>query len=226
MLSIIGLRKQFAIGSNAQRAVEDVSLDIGSDEFVLLSGRSGSGKTTLLNLIGGLELPDEGKIIFDGRDLGEMSDGEISKLRRQKIGFIFQTFNLIPVLTAFENVEYPMIMLGVEKSERRDRVSDILKSVGLGHHQGSKPGELSGGQRQRVAIARALVKRPTLILADEPTANLDLQTSTEVVSLIQDQFKIQKMSVIFCTHDSNLLRGGSRSLEMSDGKIVVDEVRR
>ena len=151
-----------------------------------------------------------------------LDDAAVSKIRRQEIGFIFQTFNLVPVLSAFENVEYALIMLGIEKAERHERVREILKRVGLSDHHGSKPSQLSGGQRQRVAIARALVKRPSLILADEPTANLDSKTADEVVALIQELFAGSRAAVIFCTHDSKMLRHGTRSIEMSDGLVMHD----
>jgi putative ABC transport system ATP-binding protein len=222
MLKLIGIEKEFAAGTAKQKAVQNVSLEMGTSEFVILSGRSGSGKTTLLNIIGGLEAPNRGQVVFEGQDLASLSDEDVSLIRRKKVGFIFQTFNLVPVLSAFENVEYPLIMLGVSSQERKDRVSDILKSVGLEKHHNSKPGQLSGGQRQRVAIARALVKRPTLILADEPTANLDVHTSQEIVKLIQDLFTQQNGSVIFCTHDTAMIGHGTRWLEMSDGHLIQD----
>ncbi len=223
MLQLVDVKKQFLGGTVVQKAVDGVSFDLGANEFVILSGRSGSGKTTLLNLIGGLDIPDHGKIIFEGRDIATLSDDAVSIVRREKIGFIFQTFNLVPVLSAFENVEFPLTMLGVSKEERHERVTEIMKNVGLSKHHSAKPGELSGGQRQRVAIARAIVKKPTLILADEPTANLDLQTSSEVVALIQSQFKQRGVSIIFCTHDESLFTEGVRSIEMSDGRVIKDQ---
>jgi putative ABC transport system ATP-binding protein len=223
MLELVNIKKEFKIGSVMQSAIKQVSFKLGASEFSILSGRSGSGKTTLLNIIGGLENPDSGQVIFQGKDLAALSDKDVSLLRREKIGFIFQTFNLIPVLTTFENVEYPLTILGVPHEERKDRVSDILKRVGLGQFEKSRPGQLSGGQRQRVAIARALVKRPLLILADEPTANLDLQTSEEVIQLIQTLFTEQKGSIIFCTHDADMIQRGTRWLEMSDGRLIKDE---
>ena len=230
MLTVKGLKKKFEGGSASQPAVDGVSFDVGSRELILLSGRSGSGKTTLLNLIGGLDAPDEGEITFAGHELSKLTDNQVSRLRREKIGFIFQTFNLVPVISAFENVEYPLIMLGVSKDERHERVREVLKNVGLEKQAHSKPGELSGGQRQRVAIARAIVKRPSLILADEPTANLDLQTAREVVGLIQAQFIATELSIIFCTHDEKLLNEGERaplrSLKMLDGRLVVDSSSR
>ncbi len=222
MLKVKNIRKEFRRGDFAQRAVEDVSFEVKPGEFILLSGRSGSGKTTLLNLIGGLEVPDRGEVHFNQQNLATLDDASVSKIRRKEIGFIFQTFNLVPVLSAFENVEYALIMLGIEKEERQERVREILKRVGLSDHHGSKPSQLSGGQRQRVAIARALVKRPSLILADEPTANLDSKTADEVVALIQELFTGSRASVIFCTHDSNMLRHGTRSIEMSDGLVSRD----
>lgn len=222
MLKLVGIEKEFQAGESSQKAVNKVSFELGTGEFVILSGRSGSGKTTLLNIIGGLEQPDQGQVIFENQDIGKLTDDEVSLVRRHKIGFIFQTFNLIPVLSAFENVEYPLVMQGILPEERKDRVSQILKKVGLEKHMQSKPGQLSGGQRQRVAIARAIVKRPTLILADEPTANLDVHTSQEIVQLIQDLFQQQKGSVIFCTHDTGMIGHGTRWLEMSDGHLIQD----
>ncbi len=222
MLRVKNIRKEFGRGEFSQRAVEDVSFEMSEGEFVLLSGRSGSGKTTLLNLIGGIEVPTRGEVQFKGQNLASLDDASVSKIRRQDIGFIFQTFNLIPVLSAFENVEYALILLGIAKDERHARVSEILKQVGLANYHMAKPSQLSGGQRQRVAIARALVKRPSLILADEPTANLDSKTANEVVSLIQELFGQNRASVIFCTHDSTMLRHGTRSIEMSDGLLLHD----
>ncbi|MEZ0391143.1 MAG: ABC transporter ATP-binding protein [Pseudobdellovibrionaceae bacterium] len=222
MLKLLDIHKEFSIGSVSQKAVEKVSFELAPREFVILSGRSGSGKTTLLNIIGGLEHPDQGKVIFENQDMGSLDDDRVSLLRRHQIGFIFQTFNLIPVLSAFENVEYPLLMLGMPTAERKERVHEILKKVGLEKQMKSKPGQLSGGQRQRVAIARALVKRPKLILADEPTANLDVHTSQEIVQLIQELFQEQQGSVIFCTHDTGMIGHGTRWLEMSDGHLIQD----
>jgi putative ABC transport system ATP-binding protein len=222
MLSLHQVGRVFKEGYGQQVAVDGVSFEMGTSEFAILSGRSGSGKTTLLNMIGGLEIPDRGQILFEGRDLASMSDVEISIWRRDRVGFIFQTFNLIPVLSAFENVEYPLILQGVLAIDRKKRVLEIMEKVGLQAHVHSKPSQLSGGQRQRVAIARALVKRPSLILADEPTANLDVQTSRDVVSLIQDLYREQKGSIIFCTHDADMIQRGTRRFEMSDGKLVGD----
>lgn len=222
MIRLEKIEKSYDGGLAQMQALHPISLEIQKNEFVILTGRSGSGKSTLLNLVGGLEVPDRGHVYFEGQDMTKMTDTELSYFRRQHIGIVFQTFNLIPVLSAFENVEYPLLILGVPESERRKRVNEILERVGILAQANLKPSQISGGQRQRVAIARALVKRPQLLLADEPTANLDFKTAGEILSLIQELYKTDSTTVILCTHDLSHEHRGTRKIELSDGVITVD----
>lgn len=223
MVQVSSISKSYKIGKGELIALKDVSLTLREKDFLVLTGRSGSGKTTLLNILGGLEKPNSGQVSFDGEKLSELSDDEISEFRRRKIGFVFQTFNLIPVMSAFENVEYPLYLLGIDRPERERRVNAILERVGLFAHAKSKPSEMSGGQRQRVAIARALVKNPALILADEPTANLDTATAQEILNLIYGLHQETKGVVVLCTHDLKQRSLGNRFIKMQDGEIDESE---
>jgi putative ABC transport system ATP-binding protein len=186
----------------------------------MIVGPSGSGKTTLLNLIGTIDQPDAGSIEIDGRDITSMTDRTVSAFRAARIGFIFQAFNLMPVLSAYENIEYALLLAGLPAAERKRRTQEALQAVGLAEHQHHKPNQLSGGQRQRVAIARALVKRPALVLADEPTANLDSQTGASIVALMRDMQKQFKTTFIFSTHDHELMRHADQLLTMLDGAVT------
>jgi putative ABC transport system ATP-binding protein len=194
LLSISGVRKTYQLDKVEVSALVDINLTIRAQCFTVLSGASGSGKTTLLNLIGSLDKPDEGKIVLSGKSLGDLSDDDCSDFRLRHIGFIFQNFNLLPVLTAYENVEYPLILSRLPAGARNKRVQDLLEAVGLTQHALHLPGQLSGGQRQRVAIARALATAPLLVLADEPTANLDSQTGDSIIALMRSMQREYKAS--------------------------------
>ncbi|HHS51098.1 MAG TPA: ABC transporter ATP-binding protein [candidate division Zixibacteria bacterium] len=206
-------------------AVRGVDLTIKSGEFSALVGPSGSGKTTFLNLISGLDTPTAGKIWLDGKPLSEMSGRELSDFRRDNIGFIFQAYNLIPVLTVEENIEYIMLLQGVPKEERQSRVAEILEEVGLGGFEDRLPPKLSGGQQQRVAVARAMVAKPSIILADEPTANLDSKTSGALLDMMHELNRKTGMTFLFSTHDQIVIDRAERVITMRDGVIARDEVR-
>jgi len=204
----------------AVEALTDVSLGIAEGEFLALVGPSGSGKSTLLNIIGGLDRPTSGRMWIGDQELGELSRQELSKLRRARIGFVFQQFNLIPVLTALENVEYVMLLQGVPDAERRERARTILDEVGLGGMENRRPGELSGGQQQRVAVARAIVAAPALVLADEPTANLDSVTGTALIEMMRRLNTEKGVTFIFSTHDPMVMEHAQRLVRLHDGKVV------
>jgi len=204
-------------------AVRGIDLTIDSGEFTAIVGPSGSGKTTFLNSISGLDTPTEGVIILDGKELGKMNGKELSDMRRDNIGFIFQSYNLIPVLTVEENVEYIMMLQGVSTAERKKRVSRILKEVELEGFEKRFPPQLSGGQQQRVAVARAMVSKPKLILADEPTANLDSKTSNGLLDMMKRLNKETNMTFLFSTHDPLIMKKADRVITLKDGKIESDE---
>jgi putative ABC transport system ATP-binding protein len=206
-------------------ALTEASLRVVAGEFLAIAGPSGSGKTTLLNLIGCIDQPTTGRILVDGVDTSTLKPNGMSKLRREKIGFVFQTFNLIPVFTAAENVEYPLLIQGVDSRERSERVADALSSVGLSARANQRPDLLSGGERQRVAVARAIVGRPALVLADEPTANLDTQNATQLIDLMHGLNRRLGLTFIFSTHDARLLEHTERIVRLCDGKIVSDETK-
>jgi putative ABC transport system ATP-binding protein len=203
-------------------ALIDASLHVSAGEFLAISGPSGSGKSTLLNLIGCIDKPTTGSIHIDGVDTSSLKPGEMSRLRREKIGFVFQTFNLIPVFTAAENVEYPLLIKGVLPSSRRKRVAEALESVGLSARANQRPDLLSGGERQRVAVARAIVHRPALVLADEPTANLDTKNATQLIDLMHDLNRRLGLTFIFSTHDARLLEHTDRIVRLCDGQVISD----
>ena len=206
-------------------ALTHASLRVNAGEFLAIAGPSGSGKTTLLNLIGCIDQPTTGRILMDGVDTSQLKPAGMSKLRREKLGFVFQTFNLIPVFTAAENVEYPLLIQGVDSRERSERVADALSSVGLSARANQRPDLLSGGERQRVAVARAIVGRPALVLADEPTANLDTQNATQLIDLMHGLNRRLGLTFIFSTHDARLLEHTERIVRLCDGKIVSDETK-
>ncbi len=214
------VNKIYRLDSVDVPALVDVNVLIRPDRFTVLSGPSGSGKTTLLNLIGCIDRPDSGEIIVAGQAVQHMSDDALSDFRARHIGFIFQNFNLLPVLSAYENVEYPLIMAGVPIAERRQRVESLLKAVGLLDRAQNRPSQLSGGQRQRVAIARALVRGPRLVLADEPTANLDSKTGTMIIGLMRKMQKNFHASFIFSSHDPMVLAEADDAIFIQDGKVV------
>lgn len=207
-------------------ALNGISFSVEKGEFLSLAGPSGSGKTTMLNLIGCLDTPTEGSIFLDDKDISTGKSADLADIRRYNIGFIFQTFNLIPILTSFENVEFPLILKGdLSREERRTLVEEILEDVGLKDFMQRKPSQLSGGQQQRVAIARALVKKPKLILADEPTANLDSQNGEEVLDLMLQMNRKTETTFIFSTHDQMVMDFARRLIKLKDGKIESDEKR-
>ncbi|MBI5327621.1 MAG: ABC transporter ATP-binding protein [Deltaproteobacteria bacterium] len=219
MISLKDVTKEYRLGKSVINALRGIDLEINEGEFISLCGPSGSGKSTLLNLIGCLDFPTSGKIMVMDKDVSELSDAVLSRLRNNTIGFIFQMFNLIPVLTAYENTEYPLLILGMNRKERQARVSRMLDEVGLSKFIKHKPDELSGGQRQRVAIARALVTNPKIVLADEPTANLDSQTGIEILELMKMMNEEHKTTFIFSTHDQKVVRYAKKVYNITDGRI-------
>ncbi|MEU9397533.1 ABC transporter ATP-binding protein [Streptomyces sp. NPDC048324] len=220
MVRVENVHKTYGRGAAAVHALRGVSLDIPRGELVALKGRSGSGKTTLLNIVGGLDAPDEGRIVVDGLDLAELGEDGLLALRRDRIGFVFQSFGLIPILTAAENVGVPLRLRRAEVREREERVELLLSLVGLADHAGQRPGELSGGQQQRVAIARALANSPALLIADEPTGQLDAETGHAVMQLLRAVVHSENVTALVATHDATLLDLADRVLELSDGEIV------
>ncbi len=219
---IVGVSKAYRLGATRVEALSDVSLSIHEGDFAALAGPSGSGKTTLLNLIGCLDRPDSGEIRHGALRVSHLPSRVLSRVRRDSLGFVFQTFNLVPVLTAYENVEYPLLLTGVPGPERRRRVQALLDRVGLGQKAGRRPDELSGGERQRVAVARALVNRPTLVLADEPTANLDSATGARLLDLMHELRDQSRAAFLFASHDPRLLERVDRVVPLEDGRIVGD----
>ena len=213
------LTKNFYLGKTEVHALRGVDIEIEEGEFMAIAGPSGSGKSTLLNLIGCIDIPSSGYIEINGSDVSGLSSNRLAELRASTIGFIFQTFNLLPVLSAFENIEYPLFKKNMKKYERKTKVINALKTVGLEKFARHRPDELSGGQRQRVAIARALVADPRIILADEPTANLDHQTGLDVLKVMRLINEEKKTTFIFSTHDSKVLATANRVVELFDGSI-------
>ncbi|OEU50982.1 MAG: macrolide ABC transporter ATP-binding protein [Desulfobulbaceae bacterium S3730MH12] len=226
IVEVKGVSKIYHQGKIIFKALDNVSLSIGTGEFTALAGPSGSGKTTLLNLIGGLDLPDSGRVILDGHDYRKMSDGKRADLRLESIGFVFQSYNLIPVLTAAENVEFILRLQKVSKPERLERVRTILDEVGLQGRHNSRPDELSGGQQQRVAVARAIVSNPSVVLADEPTANLDSKTGEKLLDLMKKMNEERQVTFIFATHDRMVMDFAERIISLHDGKVADDRQKR
>jgi putative ABC transport system ATP-binding protein len=218
-----GVSKAYRLGAAVVPAVRDVSLTLEKGEFAALQGPSGSGKTTLLNLLGLLDRPDSGTIRIEERDGGSLSENARSDLRRDRFGFVFQTFNLIPVLSAEENVAYPMVIARVPATERRERSLELLAAVGLSDKLDVRPDLLSGGQRQRVAIARALANRPAIVFADEPTANLDSHTAEEILDLMRRINDASGVAFLFATHDPRVVARARRVILLHDGRIESDE---
>jgi putative ABC transport system ATP-binding protein len=205
------------------RALQDVNLQIQRGDYAVLAGPSGSGKTTLLNMLGALDKPTSGKVWLDGHEITGLSRRQQSQLRRDRIGFVFQFYNLIPVLTAFENAEFVLLLQGVDHHERKEKVAELLRKVGLEGLEKRKPHELSGGQQQRVAIARALASNPAVILADEPTANLDSATEEGLLDLMEELNRELGMTFLFSSHDPDVIKRAKRLIKMHDGKIISDE---
>lgn len=216
-----GVEKTYQLGTQQLKALKAVSLKLKRHEFVALAGSSGSGKSTLLNLIGGLDHPTQGEMEVLGQKLRNLDDVALADFRRKNLGFVFQTFNLLPVLTAVENVEYPMLRrTAISPQERRQKAEKILERVGLKDQMHRKPSEMSGGQRQRVAVARALVHEPELVIADEPTANLDRKNAREIVELLGELNRSGRSTIVFSSHDPEILKFAQRVIAMSDGEIV------
>ncbi|MFT4681567.1 MAG: putative ABC transport system ATP-binding protein [Granulosicoccus sp.] len=216
------LAKIYQMGSEKVHALRDISIDIKTNEYVALMGPSGSGKSTLMNMIGCLDTPSKGTYVLNGQDVSRMTDNELAEVRNQEIGFVFQTFNLLPRATALENVSLPLIYAGIPLSKRNERGNEVLKQVGLDDRATHRPNELSGGQRQRVAVARALVNHPSIILADEPTGNLDSKTSIEIMGLFEDIHKAGN-TVILVTHEEEIARHAHRIIRLRDGLVETDE---
>ncbi|MFJ7303815.1 ABC transporter ATP-binding protein [Streptomyces sp. NPDC099088] len=220
MLRVENVHRTYGTGAAAVHALRGVSFDVPRGELVALKGRSGSGKTTLLNVVGGLDSPDEGRVVVDGLDLSTLDEGGLLGLRRERIGFVFQSFGLIPILTAAENVGVPLRLRRAATREREERVELLLSLVGLTDHAAQRPGELSGGQQQRVAIARALANEPALLIADEPTGQLDAETGHAVMELMRAVVHSQRVTALVATHDATLLDLADRVLELSDGELI------
>lgn len=218
------LRKSYYLGKQELPVLKGIDLDINKNEFVALMGPSGSGKSTLMNILGCLDTLTDGKYVLNGNDVSKMNDNELAEIRNQEIGFVFQQFNLLPRLSALENVALPLIYAGISKKERTERALEMLEKVSLADRSHHKPNELSGGQIQRVAIARALVNRPSIILADEPTGNLDSKTSVEIMGLITDIHKLGN-TVVLVTHEEDIARYAKRVVRLRDGLIATDHTR-
>ena len=220
-----GVWKIFQQEAEEVRAVRDVSLTVDRGEFTALAGPSGSGKTTLLNLIGGLTRPTRGQVWVAGREVSEMSNRELAKLRLEQVGFVFQAYNLLPVLTALENAEFPMLLQGVDAAERRARVQELFARTGMEGLEDRRPGKLSGGQQQRVAVVRAVASKPALVLADEPTANLDSHSSEALLDVMAELNRDLGVTFVFATHDVRVMERSRRLVRMVDGNIDSDETR-
>jgi len=222
LIKCIGLKKVYRVNSIETWALRGIDLEIEEGEFIAVAGPSGSGKTTLLNLIGGLDVPTSGYVYVGEQNLNALSREELADFRLRNIGFIFQTYNLIEVLTAYENTEFVLLLQGIRKEIRRRKALEILKKVGLAELKNRKPTELSGGQQQRVAVARAIVSEPKLILADEPTANLDSGTATQLMELMKSLNREKGITFIFSTHDRLVMDYADRIVELRDGLIIED----
>jgi putative ABC transport system ATP-binding protein len=228
MTTIVACRdvnKTYQQGKVMVKALEDINLEVATGSFMALAGPSGSGKTTLLNIIGGLDLPDSGDIRVNGQAYAELSSARMAELRLHKIGFVFQAYNLIPVLSAIENVEYVMLLQGVASAQRRRKAMQILDEVGLQGKYDRRPAELSGGQQQRVAVARAIVSDPSIVLADEPTANLDSKTGESLLQLMLHMNRERQVTFIFSTHDNMVKAYARRLVILKDGRIADEQVK-
>ena len=225
MVECIEVNKTYQQGQVNVRALKDVSLSIVTGEFVAIAGPSGSGKTTLLNLIGGLDSVDSGTIVVDGHRFNQMSQSQLADLRLNKVGFVFQAYNLIPVLSEVENVEFVMLLQGLPAKERRQRAKAILDDVGLEGKYDRRPAELSGGQQQRIAVARAIVSNPSIVLADEPTANLDSKTGQGLLEMMKQMNADKQITFIFSTHDRMVMEYARRLVKLRDGRLVDDQIK-
>lgn len=222
MIEVQELAKQYPIGTQVVHALRSVSLSIAQNEYVALMGPSGSGKSTLMNILGCLDTPTAGKYILNNKDVSQLVDDQLAEIRNQEIGFVFQTFNLLPRYTALENVALPLIYAGIGKEERENRAQEVLEQVNLSDRVDHKPNELSGGQRQRVAVARALVNKPSIILADEPTGNLDSKTSHEIMGLLDD-IHASGNTIILVTHEEDIAQRAHRIIRLRDGEVESDQ---
>lgn len=225
MISVQDVHKTYVTGDMAVQALKGVSLDIKAGEFLSIAGPSGSGKTTLLNLIGCIDTLDQGKVLIDGQEVSALGKTPLAHYRRQKLGFVFQSFNLIPVLTAAENVAFALQLLNLSEEEIQSRTRNILKEVGLEGMENRLPSKLSGGQQQRVAVARALVKNPAIVLADEPTANLDSDTGKSILEMMKSMNQKYGTTFLFSTHDPMVMNFADRLVRLHDGVIISDERR-
>ena len=221
VIKIRDIKRDFPLGQEIVKVLKGIDLDIEKGEYVALMGPSGSGKSTLMNLLGCLDTPTSGSYLLNGEDVSDMTDDQLADIRNKEIGFVFQTFNLLPRTTALENVALPMIYAGATKKERSNRASEVLTDVGLADRMDHKPNQLSGGQRQRVAVGRALVNKPSIILADEPTGNLDSKTSLEIMTLF-DQIHASGNTVILVTHEEDIAAHAHRVIRLKDGMIETD----
>ena len=221
LITLLDIGRKYVIGAETIHALKSVSLTIEEGEFVALMGPSGSGKSTLMNILGCLDTPTKGTYILNGNQVSEMSDSELAEIRNKEIGFVFQTFNLLPRSSSLENVALPLVYAGIGRVQREDRAQKTLESVGLGNRVHHKPNELSGGQRQRVAVARALVNNPSIILADEPTGNLDTKTSVEIMGLLEE-IHSKGNTIILVTHEEDIAQHAHRIVRMRDGLIEKD----
>ncbi len=224
VVETVNLRKDYVMGRTVVQALKGIDFKLYKGEFVIIMGPSGCGKSTFLNMIGALDAPTEGEVYIDGVNVTELSDKKVTDLRRYKLGFIFQFYNLIPVLTAFENVELPMLIAKKSKQERQERAKELLETVGLGDRLHHRPDELSGGEQQRVSIARALANDPSLILADEPTGDIDTKTGAEIVELMERINKEQGTTFLIVTHDQSIGKKGNRLIRFRDGIIESEEI--
>jgi len=218
-IKAVDLRKYYQVGGTTVRALDGVSLDIADGEYVTICGASGSGKSTLMNILGCLDTPTSGSYMLDGESVPEMDDDQLSRIRGRRIGFVFQSFNLIPTLTARENVELPLLYRGVPRKQRREAATEALEQVGLLERADHRPGEMSGGQQQRTAIARAIAARPSLILADEPCGNLDSRSGRVICEILEALHMCGK-TIVMITHDENAARNAERLIRIADGKIA------
>ncbi|NMC54936.1 MAG: ABC transporter ATP-binding protein [Chloroflexi bacterium] len=217
------VHRQFKVGFETVNALDGVDLDIHRGEFFGITGPSGSGKSTMLYLVGGMDRPTGGRIEVTGQDISQMDENQLATFRRTMVGFVYQSFHLIPTMTALENVEFPMIFSQVPRKDRRERAAELLEKIGLGNRMQHKPTEMSGGQRQRVAIARALTNHPEVLLADEPTGNLDSRSGAEVVDLLHELIKTQGVTVLIVSHDPAVIASTTRHIQLQDGQIQHSE---
>jgi putative ABC transport system ATP-binding protein len=224
VVELIDVRKHYMLGESRVDALRGISVNIDKGEFLAIAGPSGAGKSTILNLIGCIDTPSEGRVLIDGTEVEHLSDTELTRYRRQKLGFIFQSFNLIPVLNVFENIEFPLLLQrSLSRRQREATAMHFVEEVGLADRLKNKPNELSGGQRQRVAIARALVTKPLIVLADEPTANLDSETGHRIVDLMRKINELEKTTFIFSTHDEHIMEHARRVISIRDGSVLSEQ---